>query len=179
MASKKKVEAPVVSETEVPSTIGHGDFTVELSTLNAKALHYLANYGLNKSLQDAVAGRKGELSKELKEDGDFKYNDAEIATIIHDEQAKRFNAVIAGEVGSRGPGAPKATKLEAVMAAVAMERIKAGAAKLGKSLPKGEALQTLKAAYIAKNADSLKAEAETRMGSAATADVGDLADLLG
>jgi hypothetical protein len=185
MAKSKKTEtAPVVSNTEVPSTIGHGDFTVELASLNSKALHYLANYGLNKSLQDAVAGRKGELkaTKVTLEDGtvteENKYSETEIAVIIHDEQKARFTAILEGTIGTRASGAPKPSKLETVIGQVAMERMRAGAIRLGKSLPKGEQLATLKAAYTAKNLEALTAEAERRMASR-SAEAGDLAELLG
>lgn len=173
--AKPKKPAPAVEhdeETEVSSTIGHGDFTIQISSLlpNTKATHYLLNYGLNKSLQDAIAGRKGELKaqKVVLEDGtvtdEAKYSETEIGVILHDEQEARFNAILEGTIGTR-TSTPRPTKEETIVKQIVMERLKAGAVRLGKSLPKGEQLAALVAAYSAKNAEGLKAEAERRMAS--------------
>lgn len=180
MAKTQKAAKATETETAVVdhSTVGHGDFTVAISELSPKAAHYLLNYGLNKSLQDAVAGRKGELKAEVAEDGTPKHSDTEIAVILHDEQKARFDAILSGTIGTRGTGAPRPSKLETVIGQVALERLRAGAVRLGKALPKGEQFATLKAAYVAKNVESLTAEAERRM-SVHSAEADDLSALLG
>ena len=185
--AKNKKTAPTVTENDERIFIGNGDFTIPLSDLIADklpALAYLANYGLNKSLQDAVAGRKGELRAALNGENDQgldpdarKYSDEEVAVILHDEMKARFDAILSGTVGTRGPGKPRASKLESVMSTVATERMKAAAAKAGKSLPKGEALVELRTKYIAKFEAEIRAEAERRMADAASG-ADELADLL-
>lgn len=176
MAKKTtKTEAPA-SDTAVPETIGHGDFTITLSTLSPKALHYLANYGLNKSLQDSVAGLKGEMTKATNEDGTAKHNDAEIAVALNDAQTARLDAILRGTIGSRGPGVPRASKLESIMHTVAVERLRIAAAKKDKKLPKAgsdEFKALVSKVLVAQDAE-IRAEAERRMGQGSDVDLGDL-----
>ena len=75
------------------------------------AVHYLLDYGYGKSMQDCIAGRAKALKEEIlakaKKEGKAAPKDSAIeAEIATDETArlqKRHDAIVAGEVGTRGP----------------------------------------------------------------------------
>ncbi len=98
------------------------------------AVNYLLAYGFGKSLQDAVAGVK----KEMTAAGETAES---IALAIRDEMASRAEAILAGTVGTRGPrlSGPEATRREVI------EFYFRGWAK--SMADKGKALPTLKSRF--------------------------------
>lgn len=185
MASRNKKTAPSEqheTQANVATHIGHGDFQIEVSSAAPHVVAYLMNYGLNKSLQDAVAGRKGELKAEMVKDAEGadtaerKYSDEEVAVILHDEQKARFDTILNGTIGSRGPGAPRPSKVETVMNQIAVERLRAAAIAKGKKLPKlgSDEFKNLVGKVLEANGEAIKAEAERRMSQPIADDLGDL-----
>lgn len=159
------VKAAHRDETAITIALPHG-VNVDLGTLDIAAIGRLAQYGARQWVQDAVAG----LAKEMKAEG---ASDADIEAAKVAEMEARWAAILDGTVGTRS-GGPRVRGVEKIMRDVAVERIRAGAAKLGKKLPKGEEYQSLVTAYVAKHSDALRAEAERRMAEGSEEDLSDL-----
>lgn len=188
--SKKTVPAPETT-TEAPVTlatnISYGDFAAVIADLSPTSTAYLLQYGFAKSLQDSVAGVKGAVAKASIEEfaafckevdlPDDSEAEAVADAVVARRMGKRFDNILAGTVGTRGPAGPKASPIEKVMHAVALERIRAKAKAKSIKLPKGEALAELVAKYIAKSEADIRAEAEHRIASVGATST-DLDDLL-
>lgn len=142
--------------------LDYNGIKVDTDKITPAGIAYLLQYGWAKSLQDSAAGRKKAMLAGDDETPPMTEEEAEAALV--EIMTKRADAIVAGEVGQRA-GGPRLTKLDRVMRNVAAEIIKTAAAKKGKKLPKGDAWQMLVSAYIEKNLDSVKAEAERRMES--------------
>ncbi len=164
----------------IPTHVEYGGFRHEIAAFSVKALCYLAQYGWAKSLQDSVAGRKKELAEEIVKDAEgkpvldtegktsLKYDEAGVAAILKTEMGERAAAIIAGTVGTRGPGKPKATTREGMILKVSREWLTAAAQKAGKKLPKiGEGYEALLEKFQTAKKDLIEAEADKRMASAA------------
>jgi hypothetical protein len=165
---------PIVTDwTDHVFKLPSGNSVIGRDLTNA-AIVYSLQYGLTQSCQDAVAGR----AKELRTEG--KLSADEIAATVYDEMNERFAAIQAGTVGHRA-GGPRVSPVESVMRKVALEDMRAGAAKHGRKLPKGDALADLVSQYVAKASDTLRVRAEARMAeSNASADsAGDLLSAIG
>ena len=128
---------------------------VDLLTLELPVIHRLAQYGARPWVQDAIAG----LEKEMKAEG---ATDADIAAAKRAEQEARWAAILDGTVGTR-TGGPRVRGIDKVIRDIAVDRLRAGAARFGQKLPKGEAYQKIVNAYISKHIVELRAEAERRM----------------
>lgn len=170
-----------VTETPIATTVTYGGFTHDVAAFSVRSAVYLMQYGWAKSLQDSVAGRKKELSEEVKlaedgktpllgEDGKpiLAHTPDEVAAILKTEMGERAAAIIAGTVGTHGPGKPKATSREGMILKVTREWLSAAASKAGKKLPKiGEGYEALVEKFgLAKKAE-IEAEADRRMAVAA------------
>jgi hypothetical protein len=155
------------------------EYTVKLSTgktvefdtddMSEKAIRYLMEYGVRQCLNDSIAG----LRKELKDEGT---DEAEITDQLNDAIDERWASVLDGTVGTRASG-PRLRGLDAFIRDVAVDEIKANAAKLDMKLPKGEEYTKFRDAYIAKHRERLTPIAQERM-DAVTAGAEDAAALL-
>lgn len=174
--AKKSQTAP---STETPATpaeatpeviateVEYGGFKHTIADFSVKSAVYLMQYGWAKSLQDSVAGRKKELAEEKNEDGSLKYDEAGVSAVLKTEMGERAAAIIAGTVGTRGPGKPKATTREGMILKVAREWLSFAAKKADKKLPKiGEGYEALLEKYTASKKAEIEAEADRRMATA-------------
>lgn len=150
--------------------------------MSAKGLFYLIQYGANKSGQDCVAGLAKELDEAVNEDGTPKYDATEKAVIFNDEYSARFNAIVAGDIGHRTQG-PRIKGVDKVIREVVWEIILNAATLKGVAgkLPKKATEQlAMVEKYLADGdrAASARAEAERRMGVAATTGTDEMDELL-
>jgi hypothetical protein len=152
------------------TTLTYGKFTIDTADVTESGIAYLLQYGFAKSLQDSVAGVKAAMADETDESGEAKYNDAEIAVALHDKQQSRFEAIVAGTVGTRATG-PRATPVETMMRNVAKEAIRVACVAQGRKLPKGEAMVALVDKYLSKHMAATRAEAERRIAATAGIDL--------
>jgi hypothetical protein len=178
------------------------DRTIEIGTLHQKAVAYLLQYGLNKSLQDSVSGHAkvladlfananiGALGKDGMKlwakalaDADVTEqtalalgSDAFADMVIAFRQAKRLAAILAGrmEVGTTGA---RLSGIDKIMHDIAIEDIRKACVKARKTMPTGEALAGFVTKLLAKADARIRAEAMRRM--ALDADAVDLDDLAG
>lgn len=144
---------------------GHTLGVAQLSKMSPKAIGYLIANGFNQSLTDAAAFTKKQ------KDGK---SENEVMVMAEEARAKRFDAILAGEVGSR-VGA-RGTPVESMMKDIAIERIRAIAASKGVPMPKKDVLAAAIEKVLAKQGEDIKAEATARLASskAAAEAVGDL-----
>lgn len=127
------------------------------------ALMYLVANGFTQSITDAGAMARDERT------------DAAVA----ERRAKRFNAIMTGEVGASGPRGPRVTGLDAMARDVAIERLRAAFAKAKRSWPDGKGAAEFIRGKVAEllahpvHGPSIRAEAERRMS-----DAPDVADII-
>lgn len=144
----------------------YGDWSAVIADLSPKAVAYLLQNGFSQSMTDAAAFSKADKAKAVEGKDEAKHDDIlqNMATVA---RQKRYDAIIAGTVGHRVGSGPKMSSINKVMRDVARERLKAAAASKGVKLPKGEALTALVEKMVAgKHADTIKAEAQTRIDNA-------------
>lgn len=138
----------IISVNVFGTDLTQGDFKVSPEVITEKGLSYLLAYGFRQSVQDCIAGKAKELREEIVSDDDAaklglepgsrRYNDAEIASQLRDIQQARVAAIIDGTIADGRTGAPRMTKLESIMNAVAVERLRAKLAKFKLALPSGK-----------------------------------------
>lgn len=181
--------------------VKYGEWSIRWGDLPLAAKVYLAQNGFSQSMTDAAALTKAQKHHPAPEGSPAgtlgePLSDEELAAKVYELRSARFDRILAGTVAVRA-GSPKAvSQLDRVMAQVATERLKAALATKGIALPSGKDKATgqpktltvsgkamtreeLVAAYVAKNQDDVKAEAERRIGeSKAAVDTGELDDLL-
>lgn len=146
---------------------GHQITAEKLAGMSAKAVAYLVANGFNQSLTDAAAFTKAQ------KDGK---SANEVAQMAEDARSKRFDAILAGEVGTRVGS--RATPIERIMADIAEERVRAIAVARGVPMPKKDVLKAAVAKVLERQGADIKAEAEARLaGAKAAADAA--GDILG
>ena len=156
-----------------------GDHEVVVADLSDAGIAYLLAYGFRQSVQDVIAGKakamkdetvSAEDSVELGVEPDTKrWNDAEIASALHDLQTRRVAAIVSGDIGLPRAGGPKA---ETMLVSIAVERLRAKLAKANTKLPTGDKTirvngkdvtrEQLVAAEIAKYGDAIREEIARR-----------------
>lgn len=148
-------------------------FETLLTRIAPAGITYLLTYGLNKSLQDSVAGlakavREDEANKGLTDEA----MDKAIATALQDAMAKRFAKILTGEVGSGGGRGPQLRGIDKVLFDVAEEWLTAAAAKAGKKLPEKmtERRPLIEAYRDGKRKDAIAKEAAKRFKAAESDD---------
>lgn len=183
-----------------------GDKALALGDFNPKGIAYLLQYGLNKSLQDSVAGTKKILTdayiaqfnglpnedqvKEMKTAaGDlgvdldnFPENldcDTFVAKVIEVRRNARLHDIINGVMGESKGRAPALTPLERHMKDFAIETIRNACLTHNKPMFKGETLAVAVMQFLTKNEKKARAEAERRIAAAAKNDSVDLDFLFG
>ena len=130
--------------------------TMDYSTLPQHAVHYLVQYGINKSLQDSVAGRaKAMVADGLEED--------EIEQALGELRAARWEAILSGTIGKRGVMAPRAKGIDKVMKEIAIERLRAAFTKRGIAMAKGTQLAELVAKLMTRDENELRQAAQERL----------------
>ena len=154
MAKKTAPQEP--ASTDV---IKWGEQTIHVVDLPQAAIHYLLQYGANKSRQDAVAGMKKELTAEGK-------TEDEIAQAMEVEFADRLARIMDGTISTRVVG-PRKLGIEKVMADIARERITASCAARKTKAPTGKTMTELVERYLSLKGDSVREEAQRRLDSLA------------
>ena len=153
-------------------TLNADRLTEMLATRAGAGVLYLLANGFTQSLTDAAAFSKAD------KDGKTAM---EVMDMAADRRARRFNAIMSGEVGSSGPRGPRMTGLEAMARDVAIERLRAAFGAKKRPWPDGKGSAAIIADLVAqilasRHGADILAEAERRMG--ATPDVGDLLDAI-
>lgn len=175
--TETETETVAPAEATLITSVSYAGFEVATSSINIVGLSYLLQYGFAKSIQDAVAGRKKELSAETNEDGSAKHTEEEVAAIVKAEMADRVEKIVSGTIGVRTPGAPRATPFEAMVVRVAKEYLRAAAAAAKKVLPKADDVdehgankfEPILAAFTERNRERIEAEARLRVAAEAEA----------
>lgn len=137
-------------------------FAVDVEKLPAESVAYLLQYGWNQSLQDCIAGRakavKDEYEEKCKKDGEEVDSD-ELAEAIKSDilgnLSKRFDAILAGNVGVRA-GRPRDE-----LRAIAQEMVKRALVKAGKKATK-EKFTELVDNLLTEKRDIVQAELDRR-----------------
>lgn len=108
------------TEINIPDSFAvtaHG-FTIDvhaLHAMSADAIAYLVRNGFTQSITDAAAFSA--------KDKDGK-SESEVAAMAAEARQKRFDAILAGEVGSRGPSGPRLGVRESYAAEFAVAQIR-------------------------------------------------------
>lgn len=151
--------------------VRYQSLSIDVSKIAPVGIDYLLQYGFAKSLQDSVAGLKKDVLANRKDyekdiaDGEA-LSDEELAeVVIEDKLQSRFEAIVAGTVGTRSTGA-RHTGVEKVMRDIAREVIFARAVEKKVKRPEGDNLRDLVEKYLANHAE-VKALAEARMAATA------------
>lgn len=148
-------------------------FEIDESRIAPKGIAYLLQYGLNQSMQDSIAGLRKKVLENVKEyrddieDGSAMTDDEVAAAVIEAKLTERFNAIVAGTVGTAG-GGTRLTGEAKLTRDVAMERLKAIAVSRKVTLPKeAEKINALIDKHLSKpeNAEAVKAEVARRMAA--------------
>lgn len=164
-----KAAKPFKNESQMIET---PEGEIDMTTLPGHAVHYLTQYGINKSLQDSVAG----LAKKLTLEG---VDEAEIDDRLQQIRADRWQDILSGDIGKRGIMAPRARGIERVAKDIAIEALRVAFAKSSRKWPDKVSEQTpFVAAYLLKYGESTRAEAQRRIDLQAN-DETNLDELLG
>lgn len=143
-------------------------YSTEVETLPATAIAYLLQYGFSQSLQDSIAGRAKAVEQELRNPDpkpqgwvllpDDQITNA-IASDIEGTLNKRLDAIVAGNVATRGPGTARDPA-----AGIVRELLVAWAKGKDKKLPKADSdeYKALAEKMRTAKADYIKAELERR-----------------
>lgn len=171
-------------------TVSYNGHALPVADMSAKTVAYLLQYGFAQSLQDAVAGSAKaikDLAAECRKGGDGfdkafakwekAYDYAELLTAdfmsdadvdlvakrtVSRDQAERFDAILAGTVGTRSTG-PRGDVVSRVMAEIAEKVIRQVHATKGMKLPDAAGMKAYIAQYLDKYADKTRAEAEAQI----------------
>lgn len=134
---------------------------VRLGDLTAQGVHYLADYGMAKSLADSVSGVKKQVA-DADDKGLVKFateamavgstnRDDIAARIIIRRQSKRFDAIVASALAVRD-GTGKRSAEAVWIDNTADAEIRAKHEHAGREMPKGQALKDLRAKYVSAHA---------------------------
>jgi hypothetical protein len=163
---------------DLSTVLKFGKHEVMLQDVSPKGLLYLVQYGFKQSMQDSIAGYAKKLAEEGKPDDAGPYTEAEIAELVAERQADRFDDIVSGEVGTRAGGGPRLSGIEKIMRDMAKDAIKAAVVAKGVKMPTGDTLAKFIDQYIAKHDATLRPEAQRRLDlTKAGADTDLLAEL--
>jgi hypothetical protein len=135
-----------------------GDIVVSPQDVPTVSLFALAQRGFTHVLGNEVASA---LTAWRKTEEGVKADDAAITAWTNEKRKAKLEQILAGTLGVRQPGAPKATGIEAIMHAIAVENLRAKLAKFKLKLPTGD--KTINVAGKDMDRDALIA-AELRAG---------------
>lgn len=139
------------------SNLTYGRWTVNANDLPATGIKYLLQNGFSQSLTDAAA-----FTKEQKEGK----TPAEVTAMADEARQKRFEAILAGTVGTR-VGGPRLDPTTRTMNDIVDERLAAICAARKVAMPKGDVLKAARAKLLAKFGDDIRGEAEKRVAKTA------------
>lgn len=181
--------------------VKYGDWHVAVADLPPAAIAYLLQNGFSQSMTDAAALTKAQKFHPVPDGAPEgtepePLSDEELEEKVFALRQARFERILAGTVAVRTGGAAKpVSNLEKVMQQVATERLRAALGKKGLTLPQGKDKQgnpktlvvsgkpmtreELIAAFLAKNSDDVRAEAQRRIDDAKGEDAEELDELLG
>lgn len=153
----------------------HGDnITLPVANLSNTSLSYLLQYGFTQSLQDAVAGVAKATKDAIANDRAAAVKAIDGATTdmtderlveiaVANKTAARLTAIREGTVGTRRVG-PRKTGVESIAWDIAVDEIKALAAKAGKKLPaKAADFNPMVEKYLTKHGDRIGKLATKRL----------------
>lgn len=181
--------APTRGEDRDMTRLVYGDYVAVIADTPAASLFALAQEGfvhyLGNRVASAVAGEKKRRAEKKDANGnpapEPEMTEDEVLAFADTKRKEWLQKIAAGTLGVRTASAPKATKLETVMAQIARERIDAAIAAAKASGKTVEVSKEKRAemvkALVAKDA-GIRAEAERRMASVKAVDDLDLASLL-
>lgn len=171
---------------------GAYDLATAIGDIPDASLAYLLTYGIRQSCQDAMAGKaKAAADAWSANDHDAmkgwhdavgvdpnthqdakSYGDAIAAAFYR----RRWSAIMEGNPPSiGGPSGPRLRGIDAIMRDIAIERIKAAAARKGTKLPaKSSDLADLVAKVLGKYGADIRAEAERRMAGTDGLEIDDI-----
>jgi hypothetical protein len=150
------------------SNLTYATWTVNANDLPAAAVKYLLQNGFSQSMTDAAAFTKAQ--KEGK-------SEAEVAAMATEARQKRFDAILAGSVGTR-VGGPRLSPVDRAKNDIVDERLAAICKARNVAMPKGDVLKSAKAKIMAKFASEITREAEARVAKTA-AEVAAMGDIFG
>lgn len=142
-------------------TFKWGDYTMSPADVPAVSLFALAQRGFTHVLGNEVASA---LAAYKKTEEGAKATEEALEAFAKEKRDAKVAQILAGTLGVRVSGGPRQTGIEAVMRAIAVERLKAKLKKFDLSLPTGD--KTIEVAGTAMNRDQL-IEAELRRSEAA------------
>lgn len=156
------------------STLTANGVSLDLLDASPKGIAYLLNYGFAKSLQDKVAGLKGEMEK-------AEHGPETIEAALNTARTERAAAIHAGTVGTGATG-PRLVGRDKLIKDVAVEHLRVYAAEKKSKMPtKAADLDAMVAKWMSnvERATRVNAEADRRLAQqGAPVDTSDLDDLL-
>lgn len=157
---------------------GDGDgWEIRASEMTVSTLAYLIENGFKQSMSDAAAFSKKDTEG---------LSDDEIADKARDKRNARFDAILAGTVGTRSGGARK-KGLDRYISDIVLEQLKARSAQIGRPFPSGKGaaarIAALQERWLANptRAESIREAAKVRMEQATQAanELGEDDDIFG
>ncbi len=109
-----------------------GETVVNLADLPDASVHVLIQRTLNHIYGNEAAA----VEKRMKDKGEHTAD--EIGAAVAAWREEKLDAILAGQLGMRGAGAPKATAFESLLRSIAVERLVAKLAKAKLKLPTAE-----------------------------------------
>lgn len=173
-------------------TLKWNDFTATFADIPHNSVFALAQRGFTHIMGNEIAayesGLKKKTSEEVGEDDEGNeiklplYNDAEIATMVHDRRQAKLKEILDGKLATNTSG-PRLPADERILRDIARENIGARFHQLSraKDMPKasdGKAWDALVDQYLANDRTSAVAKAELERRKAARAEGGDMDDFL-
>ena len=151
----------------VSTVVDESEYTEALAlfagcfNLPTQSIEYLLQYGVNQTTQDSMA----QPASSAKADG------SDVAAASVGAADKRWDSIVNGNAGVRAGGGRTSDPVESEIRLLAVAAIKAAVKAKGKTMPKGEALTTLRDQLIAKNRAAFESKAKARLAEANTIEV--------
>lgn len=182
------VAADVTTTTTTPIVAEAFGFTFDISNASRDALAYIVGFGFRQALSDATAGlpkaigaawehrnAQGDAAKAYEGfcetaglDPDHARGmalGAFTAAVCDGARRVRYERIMSGTIGTRGPGKPRVDSSEKLAMAIAKEWLVAAAKAKGKALPTGDNLVHMIQEYRNKYAEQIAAEITRRTAS--------------
>lgn len=173
MAKNTNKTSNETNATETATILSWGTHAkVNINSLPPSTIYALAQRGFTHILGNEVASYASSLAKKTNDAGEPLHTKEEIETLADAKRVEKLNQMAEGKLGV-GSNGPRVKGIDAIIRDVALEAIRKAATAKKVPMPKGEALQTVITAAIAKNGDAYRVEAERRQST-----VADLDDLI-
>lgn len=142
--------------------LGYGTYGLRVGELPDNVKFTLMQRAFNHIMQNEASAVGTRLKAAVDENGDAKYNDAELATMLHDWRRSKLDLLRSGEFSVRAVG-PRMDSDERIMRDFAKAQIIAALDKANKPKPKASDTEAWGKAvdkYLSNPATRAKAEAE-------------------